>query len=89
MSKVPLIATDASTSNSIVLDTGVISKTGTPEGACAWLREASTAHATTQRTNDRTEGLLNMPTKLWPGEIVTGGNTWAWPGSIPPNYDSP
>src|SRR5580698_11502716 len=35
LSKVPSIATDASTSNLILLSVGVISKTGTPAGACA------------------------------------------------------
>src|SRR6204780_3291946 len=35
LSKVPLIDTDASTSNFMWLCTGVIAKTGTPAGACA------------------------------------------------------
>jgi len=43
-----------------VLDTGVILKTGTPEGAWSWLNEGSTADATKQRTANRAEALLKM-----------------------------
>src|SRR2546430_138367 len=54
LSNVPFIATDAFTSNLILLSTGVIAKTG----ACAWLADGSTVDATRHRMVSCTNYLL-------------------------------
>src|ERR1700693_5574531 len=49
LSKVPSIGTDAFTANLIVLFTGVILKTGTSAGACAWVTDAIKTAAMSQK----------------------------------------
>src|SRR5260370_28513967 len=56
LSKVPFIATDASTSNLTELSTGVISKTG----ACARLTDGSTVEAKRQRIVSLMLGSVNL-----------------------------
>src|ERR1700757_3012466 len=54
LSKVPSIATEASTSNLILLSTGVILKTG----PCAWTRKENVANAKRQNNLNRMLGSL-------------------------------
>src|SRR5215472_13212963 len=50
---VPSIATDASTSNLMLLSTGVISKTGTPVGACPQAETGKKMEGTRNRQANR------------------------------------
>src|ERR1700746_1967922 len=63
LSNLPVMATDASTSNFIVLPTGVISKTG----ACAQIADGNMVDIRTRRIVNLTEASLEetRPANLW------------------------
>src|SRR5580765_2227022 len=68
LSKVPVIATEAFTSNLTLLSAGVIAKTG----ACAWLANGRTADATRHKIVSRTNYLLECEDCYKASSISTG-----------------
>src|ERR1700741_4489418 len=74
LSKIPSIATEASTSNLILLSTGVILKTG----PCAWTRKENVANAKRQNNLNRMLGsLLYLSIYLTPTKLA-----WSWTISV-------
>src|SRR5215469_9243062 len=61
LSKVPLISTDASTANLILLSTGVISKTGTPAEFCARIGDGNRMDAKRHKITTRMGGSVSLP----------------------------
>src|SRR5215471_5362346 len=64
LSKVPLIATDASTSNLIELSAGVILKTGTPSAACVRSMDKNKMHSKRQEMVSDMLAVRDSPTGL-------------------------